>query len=192
MIYEVIGLPGAGKSYIAERISKKNNIRLISRGSRVRKYQYLLLFALKHPRIFCFLMKHLVKENWKAPKMLMYIFKILLADSLAKHYLAEREGGDCVVDQGLMFSVLFIYERDVPTSVTKKFVSFFSSENIKFIIVEASDDVRQKRMIDRGRVPRLKMFGQGYVDKWMPIFMQNHIKFKKQIIKKLNHTVVKN
>ncbi len=188
MIYEFFGLPGSGKTYLAERFSQNKQMPLVEVRGNVAKYTWAFIFACARPRIFFSFLKELIKENKQYPGLLRYKINTLYLRAVAKEGKALARK-DAVIDEGLFQVLLYIFEKEITERDIASCARFLKKRNIH--IVEASHAVRRERMKARGRFPRA-FLGEEYLQQWFPVLEKNYALIRELIKAKFPHIEVFN
>ena len=182
MIIELFGLPGSGKTYLAQNCFSDRQHAVVKCLGKFQQFFFALMFGLRKPLFFCYLKILLLKENWCKPSLLWHKYMMLLLPALAKEGKALfSKNSTAVIDQGLLQLALSIYERKIEEPDIKRILSFCARENRKITIVEANKSVREKRMGDRGRRAR-GFLGEKYLAQWTPVLEYNYEVVKNAII----------
>lgn len=176
MITEYFGLPGSGKTYLAQKFSQEHRVPLIEVSGRLQKYFWALIFVCARPRTFFFFLKEMIKENGRDAVTAFFLVR-LFNHKVHNLYLRAiaKEGKaffrrNAVVDEGLFQILLYIFERKIEKEDLISFASLLRGRVC--YIVMANAETRGKRMRDRGRTPRAFMAEayKGREKDWSPIY----------------------
>lgn len=178
MIYEYVGLPGSGKTYLAEKKHKENNTKLLNPTGRVRSFVWTFLYVIIHPLNFFRLFAILLKETKGVEKgLLKHKLLFLLPQSLgveAKSWFYK----EAVIDGGILQFLFSIFERLVSIDDLLKIKKILPpSRNRTVFYIETSRDAREKRMNKRRRKVREK-FTSDYRENWFATINSNAKKIK--------------
>lgn len=147
MIIELFGLPGSGKTSLAEALQAKGAV-LVHMPSRARVIFDAGLFWLLHPFLASRLLISIMR---RAPHGMRYaLFMNGFVGYAARYRRARalsRAGTVAVLDQG--FSQLFISLDKLPITFSR----LFPRPDL-LVAVMADVSVREERMASRGRAPR--------------------------------------
>ena len=148
MIIELIGLPGSGKTALAEAMKAKGAM-LVPMPSRTRLIFDAGLFWLLHPLLAYKLFAHIMR----APRTMRYALFMNGYVGYAAQYrraqVLSRAGAIVVLDQG--FFQLIISLDGLPLALLK----IFPKPDL-LVVVTVGISERERRMISRGWAPREK------------------------------------
>lgn len=180
MIYEFFGLPGSGKSYIAEREFGYAAKSFSSISQRLIKYFLVALYEVMHPIRSAVFILAIIRETQHNRKLMMHKLKFLYLNAEAREQAAsfKREG---VVDEGLVNYLLSLYERKISTKDVQSLLKRIPKKRTIYI-VNANFEARKKRMKNRNRIPRAS-FGKEYAKEREEI-LEHNFDVIKQLIKK--------
>jgi len=190
-VIEFFGLPGVGKSYMAGKFSHKYAAPIISVQGRLEKYFLVAAFAFLRPRTFLFFLKEIVRENRRNAGLLHHKIRNIYFDVVATEQKSSFTQGARIIDQGFFLFLISLYERKINASEIEKCLGYFKKNNYYVFIVEADDDIRKKRMRERGRIPR-SSYGREYIDAWFPILEHNYKIVKEAIKNSFPNTTIAN
>lgn len=149
MIIELAGLPGAGKTTLAEALRKEGVIS-IPTPTRFRLFVDAGLFWLSHPVLACKLLAYIL---WRSSHGARYLLFMNGYVGYAARYRSakarSRTGALVVLDQG--FSQLCISLQGLPLA----FVALFPKPDM-LVVVTTDDATRERRMTHRGWSAREK------------------------------------
>lgn len=182
MIYEFIGLPGAGKSYMAEKLARERGLKQGEIRGQGEVYKLAVIFSFLHP-FFCInLFFNLAKENYKNIKLLKHKLMTLVLLVMARE-LKAREG-NMIIETGFFQLLLSLYERRIKPSDINWCLNWLKKRPYAIYIVDADSQTRMKRMQERGRVPRAALMGdKAKLDEWLAL-LEHNFKTISEIIKK--------
>lgn len=191
MIYEFIGLPGAGKSYKANQKKTEKNLQEIKISSMKQRLQYAVIFAIKHPFFFIRLLFIFVKENYKNLRLLKHKLSTVILEIVALEQKAGK--GPIVVETGFFHLLLSLYERKINEHDIAGIMQWLKKRPYMIYIVEAQRKVRDQRMQDRGRVPRSGIISdKEKLNEWLFVLEYNFDVIKKAIINNFNYEIIEN
>jgi hypothetical protein len=125
MMYELYGLPGAGKSALV-----KDNPNLI-RLSYKEKWKYGLMFIVRYPLVA-------VITVLIAITSLRYVFhkiRVCIFDRGGRYMKAKKRRGG-IIDEGLYQNILSLFEHQVPHKILKLYVSLLPVPDTLLVIDE--------------------------------------------------------
>lgn len=170
MLYELVGLPGSGKTTFARRISLDHpdefiNVSINSISERI---YYLFLFYINNPKVLLFFKKLLdKKENWKLRKYKLHLLYI----SMAKYQKAKKTGkASAIIDEGLFQRVLTISETVLSQKEIEEVISKLPKD-IGIIFFDGGDFYRYKNDSNT-KSPRF-LLGEKYLNNWKKIITRN-------------------
>jgi hypothetical protein len=192
MLIEFIGLPGGGKTSLANYQSKLLEIPLVNIHNRGEKILYSFLFLVKHPRLFFFFLRNIIKETKHYPYLLKHKFLFLFIRAIAKEKKAQKYPS-CIIDEGLLqFTFFSLYERIISESEVEILIKRISNLSDRDIfIIKAPKRLRRLRMEKRKRVPR-SSFGLDYKTTYHNYMENNSIIANKILINKKRVYVIYN
>ena len=152
MIYEFIGLPGAGKSYTADQVKTQNQLKEIKIFSIKERLARAIVFALRHPIFFLRLMFVFILENYTDIRLLKHKLSTVVLEIAAREQKAGNR--NVLIETGFFQLLLSLYERKVNERDIAGFIRWLKKRPYMLYIIEARADVRNERMQQRGRVPR--------------------------------------
>lgn len=153
-MYELIGLTGSGKSYLAEKIADERGCIFLRTQGRWWRYVFSLLFILRHPLLARTIISCTARNTRGKSKLLKHKLLYILLNAFAKEFIARNSRRDVLIDDGLLQYLPSMYEdyMDRKTFLSDIDLGFFSDRNV--IHISVSTDVRIQRMKSRGRFLR--------------------------------------
>lgn len=190
-VLECIGLPGAGKSYIAKRLSKERGLPHIEIAARRERLVRALRFACFHPFFFSRLMRILVKENYRSPRLLKHKLTTVFLDVLAHEEKAEKEWG--IIETGFFQLLLSLFEHPIEPRDIASVLSWLRKRPATVCIIEAPTETRSRRMAERGRVPRAGLIAREEARAaWFALLEHNFRILRDCVVAKFRHEVIQN
>jgi peptidoglycan/xylan/chitin deacetylase (PgdA/CDA1 family) len=153
MIIELIGLPGTGKTALAEAMKAKGAT-LISMLSRARLIFEAGLFWFLHPLLAIRLLAHIMRASRNMRYALVINGFVGYAARYRRAMALSRAGAIVVLDQG--FFQLLVSLGELPPALLK----LFPRPDI-LVAVTADVSVREERMASRGWAPREELGHKG-------------------------------
>jgi hypothetical protein len=176
MITRFVGLPGAGKSHLADMYAKDEKRPLIGVSNRLDKYFFSFVFLILKPLTFFHFFKQVFRETQRNTALLRWKLTVLLFPAFAREAKAVFHKNP-VLDEGLLQFILSIYDREIGEGELNKYTYYLDPKKCRVLLVEASTDVRERRMRGRNRIPR-QVFGQSYAEQRLSILERNYTPFK--------------
>jgi hypothetical protein len=188
MRIQLFGLPGAGKTYIANQLASQNGFVAVRVKGKVAKTLHSLLYFLIHPISYLLILWILFKENYKYGGVLMHKVKLFLkASAIESRSLFSKK---TIVDDGLCQFLITLFEREIDNDDLSKLKKLVP-QNATIFIVESGNEERLVRMNKRGRVPR-DFMGTEYLMKISPIWESNAQTLKKFFVENFTTKVIVN
>lgn len=187
MITEFFGLPGSGKTHVMRERFGVSDRDFKSIQDRLYKYVLVLWFVVLHPRTFTSFLTKTIKETRHNRPLLLHKMKFLFFNACARARVGSKD--KMVVGEGLIQYLLSLFEQKISSADLVPFAQFVRLRRI--IIVEAPREVREKRMVERKRVPRSK-FGAEYVASRREIEEQNYEVIKRFFLEHTGVEIVQN
>lgn len=171
MITEYFGLPGSGKTYLAEQHSHVRGARLIEARGCFERYAWAIFFFCIRPRECSILLKEILNENKHDITLLRHKIHVLYLNTIAKEGKAFFSRKESIIDEGLAQAILSLYEREACVEDLSLFIRLFRGR--KMCLVTAPREKREERMRARMRFPR-EFLGEEYRARWFPLLEKNH------------------
>ena len=162
MIVELVGLPGAGKTTLAEALRKEGAIS-IPPLTPIHLFVDAGLFWLSHPVLACKLLTYIVWHSSRGARYLLFMNGYMgYAARYRSARARSRAGASVVLDQG--FFQLCVSLQGLPPT----FVALFPKTDM-LVVVTADDSTREMRMTHRGWAAREK-FSEAMLQNLIPSF----------------------
>ena len=193
MVIELFGLPGAGKTTLAQALKEKGYI-IIKVENNFELIFYNILFILLHPYnsfvIFSYIFQS--SEDWKRfyPK-----FTNAFLQCNAR-YQKSKFFKKALVDQGFFQNIITIFEKKINKDKMGRFLRSLPRLDL-LIVVEADEDLRKLRLASRG-YRHSKSFFEKYntpakVQEWEETINYNYQLFKGMIdLVKIKYQIIHN
>jgi hypothetical protein len=188
MYIQLLGTPGAGKSFIAPTIAQNYQATVVTPPLKLFKIWYAVLFIVSRPLTAWRVIRLLIRENISNTTLLFHKIKLLI-----KTFSLEAKGGRVqrrVVDGGLCQLLISLFERKIPDTLSSTILKIIP-KNAIIIIVETSPNVWKERMNQRKRIPRYFM-GEKYVRNISPVWEYNVRALKEIFAREYEVKVFKN
>ena len=155
---EIIGLPGAGKTYYVQQNSG------YTINSKLEKLFYAILFVLFNPYrsliyIFNIFRFHKSLDDQRKnrsllKKKLLIIFPAAIAIEQKTQLISIFESSKQIIySDGLLYLALSTFD----TSAVMKDIQLYAIKK-RYIILEVNNTIRHQRMRNRGRIPRVDLY----------------------------------
>lgn len=171
MIIELCGLPGAGKTTVAEKLTTIHAVSLPTISGRTEVFFRGLACGAEHPRLFFSTLRHIFK-NADNGKMFYYKVMNILLYRMAKYHKARASSGRVLLDEGPFQNILSLFERPVEREVLRAYVLLLPKPDL-LVLLEISEEERAQRLAARKRVPRGDMSPE-YRRVWNDAMEQNY------------------
>ncbi len=152
MIYEFLGLPGAGKSYISSKLANQKKLECIHIAGKKERVLRALLFIMTHPVFSMYMMYLFTKENYKNISLFKHKLLTIVIEIMAREQKAGNK--NCIVETGFFQLMLSLFERKIEHKDIALLFRWLHKRSYTVYIVEADTAVREKRIQERGRIPR--------------------------------------
>ncbi len=189
MITEYFGLPGSGKTYLAEQYSRARGARLIETEGYVERYMWAIIFFCIRPRACSLLLREILKENKHNTTLCRHKIRVLYLNTIAKEGKALFSRKESIIDEGLAQAVLSLYEREACAGELSVFAGLFRGRTV--CLVTAPYAKREERMRARVRFPR-EFLGEEYRGRWFPVLEKNHAVIAAWIKQNFHYTEIIN
>lgn len=173
MMIEFFGPPGAGKTTVAQALSREINATVVVLGGRRERWLGGWYFCLKRPRLAAALLFLVIKETRKSwplfRRTLHQLFKAWAITIKAEQLLTSARL--IIIDEGLAQFFFSLYNRPVLAGELKNYFQRFVFSDF-LVLLTAPLDLCRRRMVERGRIPRFHT-GLNY-QSWLRIIDQNN------------------
>jgi deoxyadenosine/deoxycytidine kinase len=186
-IIEFYGLPGAGKTTMAQRLAAKSDFKIVKIRNKRELFWYNFLFLIRHPVRFFATIVYLIANSTSWP-IFYYKFINTFLHHNAKYQKALR-GERAILDQGYFQNILSVFEEPIGIDFLLKYSKFLLKPGKLIILNLPADDV-SRRIGERGYMAREK-FGQKYFRKWLGAVKENNRIFLENLDKLgIDYTIV--
>lgn len=186
MYIEFYGLPGSGKSLVFSKLKKNKDYFLIETFPLYKRLFYSFIFIFFHPVISFRLFRNLycnleTYNKTNIIRMILSKFIGIYLSTLAKYqkYLLNSKK-ICIVDEG--FYQLIFASFDKENTRLKSALEYVDPLVEHLIIITSDDELREKRMLSRGKIPR-EEFGSDYTNEWLKTSLDINKKIETHIKK---------
>lgn len=178
MIIEYLGLPGSGKTYLAERRVKENQeYTYVAIRTRTERFFYAFVFMGTHPLISFRMIWTVMKRTPLHFRLLKHKTAFLLLGAFAREARASYfTTKDTVLDEGLHQFMLSMYEKPVDERTMQEdwgMIVRNMKHTRQIVFVECKREARMQRMRTRNRFPR-RMLSQAYQEHFLGVQEQNY------------------
>lgn len=190
MIYELFGLPGSGKSYMARQISQSKEIAEIGITSTKERMVRAVLFMFFHPFFSARLITIFIKENYKSPKLLKHKLATIVLEIMAREQKAKH---GMMIETGFFQLLLSIYERKIQDQDIAPVLRWLQKRGYMVYVIEANRETREQRIQQRGRIPRGGVVTDAHqLAAWFGLLEENFETLKRGIIKDFQYEIIQN
>lgn len=189
MITEYFGLPGSGKTHLAEQYSRARGARLIEVRGHFERCIWAIFFFCIRPRTCSILLREILKENRHNAPLLRHKVGVLYLNTIAKEGKAFFSRRESIIDEGFAQAILSLYEREACAEELSVFARLFRGR--KVCLVAASRAKREERMHARARFPR-EFLGEEYRVRWFPILEKNHTVISAWVKRNFHYAEIRN
>jgi len=186
MIIELYGLPGSGKTTLANKLARNSGFQVIKIRSNKELLFYNFLFLVKHPIKFTAMFFYLLVNRGNGWRMFYYKFMNTFLQHNAKYQKALRFK-NALIDQGYFQNIISVFEKKITPEAIKRYAKFFLYPD-KLIVFNMSPGWRLEKMEKRGYNAR-DGFSEEYKKNWQEVIEHNN-KMLNESIKNLFSDVV--
>lgn len=191
MIYEVIGLTGAGKTYWSGQYAREKSLQYVTLGGRWWRYKNALLFVINRPllafQIFRLAFIYSLSNRGIIKHKLLYI----MLNAYAREYLATSQDADVIIDDGILQFVFSIYEQKISRRIIQNDFNFSAISDRVVLQVTAPKVTRIERMKKRGRFLR-HTFSDAERERYTEVFEHNFQVISEELSTYFNLIEIKN
>jgi dephospho-CoA kinase len=185
MIVELVGAPGAGKSYLAPILAARCGVPVIKIGRLGQRHFYFALFAMKNWRLTRSALREFRRQERAWPELRTELKGRRFRSMGAKSAKARLIGGG-LIDEGIFQGLLKIFEDAATPAEIAHWLSLIGTPPDRVFIVDAPRDERLARQHARGNVPRRDL---GW-EHWHASFEANIETLKPILLARYNGEVV--
>ena len=176
MIIEFYGLPGAGKTTIAQKLEEKAGFKIIKIKSKKELIFFNILFLFKHPIRFFILLYYVINNSTSLKE---FYYKFMNAFLTNAKYQKAKKYKKAIIDQGYFQGILSIFNKKITLSKLNKYLDVILKPE-KLFIFNLSPEIMKLRTASRGYFGR-ESFGEDYFEKWIETIIDNDALIKKEI-----------
>lgn len=188
MIIELIGLPGSGKTTIAEKTKKELGIEVSDFKSGITKFLGAMKFIYLHPATSAHLFFWTVKLNSGRLSLLKHKVFFLLFSAMAREGSSSSRS---LIDEGLIQFLCAISDRKLSNDEVLKIVRGLKIREREVWLVTCSEKERIDRINRRERLPR-SYFGKEYTDNFYKSLAFNYPMFADALSKRFKLRTINN
>lgn len=168
MIVELVGAPGAGKSFLAPKIAARHNVPIIKIGRLGQRHFYFALFAARNWKLTTACFREFRRQEAAWPELRTEVKARRFRSMGAKIAKARLIGGG-LIDEGVFQGILKIFEHTATPSELEAWLNLIGTPPDRVYIVDAPESERLARQRARKNVPRENL---GW-EKWHTSFVAN-------------------
>lgn len=170
MIIELYGLPGSGKTTLANKLAAEKGYAIIKVRKKRELVYYNLFFLFKHPYKFVILLFYVI-INSNNPRLFYYKFMNTFLGYNAKYQKAKRYE-NAILDQGYFLNAFALFERPIEKAEMKKYFKHILKPD-QLLILDIPFEVSLERTKERGYFAR-ENFGEEYKKEWQKAVWENN------------------
>jgi len=173
-VIEFVGMPGSGKTFWATSNQYPSSAFTYLEVSGRERFVLTFQFFISKPFLFCKLVYLLIKNSKKDLSLIKHKIFFLLFFACALE-IKSKKLPNPLIDQGLLQVFLCMYDQAVSLErIHNDFELIRKELTMRTIVfVEASQNVRMKRIDSRKRMPRSN-FGSTYVESFLAAVASNY------------------
>ncbi len=162
---EIIGLPGSGKSTIANLVKENSRFCVVQLNTKFEKASFLGVFIFLKPIYFLKYIKLIQGQPLLIRSYVRHLFFISCAKEAKAFFYSLFSKKIFLIDEGLCQRLLSIFEGKIETLILRKHLSSLPTWKKKFLVVEGTGFDRFSTAEDSMFSPRFKM-GEVYLEAW--------------------------
>lgn len=187
MIVELVGAPGAGKSFLAPKIAARHNIPIIRIGRLGQRHFYFALFAARNWKFTLAAMREFRRQEAAWPELRTELKARRFRSMGAKMAKARLIGGG-LIDEGVFQGILKIFEHAATPEELNAWLVLIGTPPDRVYIIDAPENERLTRQRERKNIPRENL---GW-EKWHTSFVANLEALNPILVARYNGEVVTN
>jgi broad-specificity NMP kinase len=170
MIIELYGLPGSGKTTLAETISRARDLPIVRIENRREILLYNFLFLMAHPVKYLVSFGYLVRGSANL-KMFNFKFLSFFLNRNAKYQKAQ-ESPSAVIDEGHIQNMISFFEAPVSEKQLRTCLKYAPMPDL-LIVLELTREELESVVEGRAYTIR-KGFGRDYLSGWLESMQRNN------------------
>jgi len=171
VIVELVGAPGAGKTYLAPILAARCGVPVIKIGRLGQRHFYFALYALTHSRLTREVHREFRRQEREHPE-LRGVFKWRRFMSMGAKLAKARLLGGGLIDEGIFQGVLKIFEDPATPEQLEHYLRLIGTPPDRVYIIDVPDAQRTARMQARNNFPRRDL-GEENWQHWHKSFAAN-------------------
>jgi dephospho-CoA kinase len=187
VIVELVGAPGAGKTYLAPFLAARCGVPIVKVGRFGQRHFYFALFAAMNWRLTREAMREFRRQERAHPELRSEVKGRRFRSMGAKLAKARLLGGG-LVDEGVFQGILKIFEDPATPEEIEHWLSLIGTPPDRLYIVDAPRDARLARQRGRNNVPRRDL---GW-EHWHASFEANLESLKPILLARYHGEIVEN
>lgn len=190
MIVELVGPPGAGKTYLAPTLAARCGTRVIKIGRLGQRYFYFTLYALGHRELVREVHREIRRQERNHPE-LRAVKKWRRFMSMGAKVAKARLLGGGLIDEGVFQAVLKMFEDKAAPEEFERYLRLIRRPPDQVYFVETPGTLRYERMEARKDFPR-RYLGEENWNHWHESFVANAETLKPILLARYNAEICKN
>jgi glycosyltransferase involved in cell wall biosynthesis len=147
MIVELVGLPGAGKTTLAKRLSAEDYFTLVTVNGKFELIALNLIFFFVHPINFFRQLQFLVRYRGNSSLWYTKFMNLFLVHN-AK-FIKAGQYERAVIDQGHHQNIISLFDVVLPFEIIRSYEKVLPKPDL-IVFVLADTETRTKRLLERG------------------------------------------
>ncbi len=186
-IIELFGLPGAGKSTLAEYIaSHYSSEYYVVSVNRIERFFYFLIFCAMYPFFVIRILRWVRASPQKLRRYIVHLFSVSASKTLKSLLVVYFSNKKCVIDEGLFQRILSVAQTVLSHEDAVRHISKMPKWSRRVIAVEGEGFDRYVSLSTQS--PRSAL-GDEYLTSWVRIQKENYVLIR-EILKRLSYIEV--
>jgi len=190
VIVELVGAPGAGKTYLAPILAERCGVPVVRIGRLGQRHFYFALYALGHWRLTREVHREFRRQLREHPEI-AGVRKWRRFMSTGAKIAKARLLGHGLIDEGIFQGILKIFEDPATDEQLEHYLRLIGTPPDRVYIVDASDAQRHARMQARNNFPRREL-GEANWRHWHKSFTANVAALTPILLERYRGEIVEN
>jgi deoxyadenosine/deoxycytidine kinase len=175
MIIELYGLPAVGKTTYASKLIKEEKFKDVRIKGKCELLFWNIIFLILHPIRFTYQFYFLVSGFENMATFRLNFLNAFLHRNARGQKARFKKSKSIVLDEGQFQNILSLPKGTISDNQIK-FMSKMALKPDSLLVVVADNDIRQKRLLERGYRGR-ESLGKEYLSKWESVSNANNQRF---------------